>query len=65
MSALLTPARCRKSPAPRRVRIDAPTRKSEVYPESLYLRRWAARQVAGYQNLLLTVAAAAKAAGND
>ncbi len=65
MTALITRPVCRKVPAPRRIRIDAPVRHSEVYPDSLYLRRWAARQVAGYQNLLLTVAAAAGNAGTD
>jgi hypothetical protein len=46
-------------PAPRRrFRIDAPLLPSEVYPESSYLRHWAARQASRYQDLLSTIAGA-------
>ena len=59
MTALLNrPSRLkRRVPAPRRTRIDAPSRDSEVYRESLYLRHWTSRQVSGYQSLLTTIAA--------
>ena len=58
MTALMTRPASDRPTTTRRIRIDAPVRSTEVYPESVYLRRWAARQTAGYRNLLLTIAAA-------
>ena len=55
--ALNRPVPDKSTPA-RRFRFDAPARASEAYPESQYLRRWAARQASLYQDLLLTIAAA-------
>ncbi len=66
MTALLTrPAPDRARLNSRRFRIDAPASASEVYPESLYLRRWAARQASQYQSLLLSIAAAPNADRRD
>ena len=48
-----------------RFRIDAPVTHPEVYPESLFLRRWASRQAAGYQSLLQSIAAAGQPARDD
>jgi hypothetical protein len=59
MTALLTRPAPRQAATTRRHRIDSTARPSEVTPESLYLRRWAARQASRYQDLLQTIAALA------
>ena len=60
MTVLLSLPSRRKVATHRRIRIDVPVRPVEVYPESVYLRRWAGRQASRYQDLLLTIAAAPK-----
>jgi hypothetical protein len=47
------------------IRFDAPVRATEAYPESIYLRLWAASQAAGYENLLRTIAFAPRPVRRD